>query len=254
MRKCQFHFPSFITLLFLISCSSSTNNSNVKENTTVVKDSTDTVLSKHEYRFEHGISDHDFVEDINTFYQNTDYNIDKYLIPISQNEYLKDSTTYHNTLKTTDSFRNNYLNTSYGSIYFVPYKDRESDMYIEYTYDGFSDLLNSHVIHLQLYEGDCTLIVNNSKFEHRLLSGFPYISRNNREIAVFDNDESESYYISIIDIDTQHLKHKLTLWSEQFNVENLVWNEQNDLLLKITTDSVGISSYAKIKAGFKPVR
>lgn len=54
---------------------------------------------------------------------------------------------------------------------------QDSDSYIDYFYIGFSKLLNSHIIIISLYESNRTLLLNNAKYDFKIIDSEPVFQK-----------------------------------------------------------------------------
>lgn len=118
----------FLLLLFIIfSCkkTSSLENSPSNQN------------SSKEYTFDYH---KDAVNTDNTDMQNSNsYQLEDYIMPISKNDFVKDSLRYKNDLSNDKpTFEYPTLNTSFGKIKFIANKNTSSDSYVDYSYVGFN--------------------------------------------------------------------------------------------------------------------
>ncbi|WDF45927.1 hypothetical protein PQ459_13565 [Chryseobacterium sp. KACC 21268] len=179
---------------------------------------------------------------------NTEENeYDQFLKPISRAEFIKDSSAYQNNLDEKKyRFSSNILKTDYGNIKMIPTNDKNSDSFVNYSYAGFSDLINSHIINLKLYDGEKALILSNKDYKSATISSLPYFSKSKLYALNFKNSDGLSSQISIYDIKEKKLKHFTTLWSENFLTDDVFWDSDDNMILKLRKNDSGKISYSKL--------
>jgi len=187
------------------------------------------------------------LEKTESFISKEQYEFDNYLKPISKEEYLKDSLAYQNSLDSKQYvFKNNVLQTAYGTVKFVPSENKDSDTFVNYSYLGFSNVIDSHIINLNLYEGEKTLLLSNQNYQYTTISSTPFFSKSKNYALNFKNADGLSSQVSLYDIKNKKLIHFITIWSENYLTDNVFWDGNDNMILKIRKNDSGAISYAKI--------
>lgn len=187
------------------------------------------------------------VDDASKYLSDELYKFDSNLTMISKEEYISDSLSYKNDIDPQeDKFKNNILQTSYGQVKFVTNGSKDSDAAVQYSLAGFSKTVNSFVVDIELYEGEKTVLVNDESYEYQIISGSPAFSPNKKYAVNFKDNEGMSSQISFYHVEKSQLKHFITLWSENYIADHVIWNQNNDLILKLRKTDSGSYSYAKI--------
>lgn len=187
------------------------------------------------------------LENLDSLVNNEQNEYDRFLNPISKEEYINDSIAYKNNLDEKKyTFSSNLLKTYYGDVKFTPSNDKNSDSFVNYSYEGFSDLIDSHIINLNLYEGEKTLILSNQDYHFTTISSLPYFSKSKMYALNFKDLDGLSSQISVYDIKEKKLKYTTTLWSENFLADYVFWDSDDNVILKLRKNDSGTISYAKI--------
>lgn len=203
--------------------------------------------TKKEYTFDYNKEKIDDLEKPESFIGKEQYEFDKYLNPISKEEYVKDSVAYKNGLDSKKyPFKDNLLETAYGTVKLVPANDKNSDSFVNYSYIGFSDLIDSHIINLNLYEGEKTLLLSNLDYQFTTITSLPFFSKSKNYALNFKDIDGLSSQISVYDIRNKKLNHFTTLWSENYLTDHIFWDDNDNMILKIRKTESGTISYAKI--------
>lgn len=220
-------------LFFLFSCKETTQSKiNIKS---------------REYVFDYSKEKIDEVEHTEIFLNKKKYKIDKFLITISKEEFVQDSLSYKNDISTQNNVFTNYtLQTSYGQIKFVTNNSNSSDSSVNYSYLGFSESLKSHLINLDLYEGERTLIVSNQNYKKTIISGLPLFSLSRKYAVSYKDNERLSSQISIYNVENFEIKNFITLWSDTYISDYVIWDKMDNIILKLRKIDTGVSSYVKI--------
>ena len=181
-------------LFFLFSCKEKTQSK--------------TNIKSREYVFDYSKEKIDEVEHTEIFLNKEKYNIDKFLITISKEEFVQDSLSYKNDISAQNNVFTNYtLQTSYGQIKFVTNNSNSSDSSVNYSYLGFSESLKSHLINLDLYEGERTLIVSNQIYKKTIISGLPLFSLSRKYAVSYKDNEGLSSQISVYNVENFEIKN-----------------------------------------------
>ncbi|WP_333852018.1 hypothetical protein [Epilithonimonas sp.] len=227
---------NLIVLLFIFCISSCKKESDSRQNTI-----------KKDYIFDYNKEKIDDLEKTELFVGKDQYEFDKYLNPISKEEYLKDSLDYKNSLDSKQSiFKNNVLQTAYGDVKFVPSESKDSDTFVNYSYLGFSEVIASHIINLNLYEGEKTLLLSNQDYQYVTISSTPFFSKSKNYALNFKDIDGLSSQVSVFDIKNKKLIHFTTLWSENYLTDNVFWDGNDNIIFKIRKNNSGAILYAKI--------
>ncbi len=199
------------------------------------------------YSFDYTKDPIDEAVEIDTFLTNQDFELEQYLQNISRQDYLADSLQYKNsvTQRSTD-FRNNVVHTSYGNIKFTPHTDNTSDASIKYSYAGYAEPISTHLLNVELYEGERTLLVSDDRYKSTIISGFTFFSPDKKYFLTFKDNEGMSSQLSIYHIEKQNFKHFKTLWSENSIVEYAIWDKKGAIVLKLRSIDTGDYLYAKV--------
>lgn len=213
--------------LFFLNCEKAQSHKKIKNENT------------YEYIF-----DSNKEANLDSFLQNSNYKIEDRFLPISKEEYIKDSINFKNNITVDQSIFHQYkLKTPYGQIKFTPNKNKSSDGYIDYSYAGYSKKINNQIININLYEGDKTLLINNSDYKYNLIESNPIFSEKTNQFLCFTNSEGTFTNISIYNFNSSNIQHQLTFWSDEVLIENAFWNTQNDIILKIQKNDNNFSFY-----------
>lgn len=226
----------FLLLLFIIfSCkkTSSVENSPSKQN------------SSKEYTFDYH---KDAVNTDNTEMQNSNsYQLEDYIMPISKNDFVKDSLMYKKDVSNNKSaFEYPILNTSFGKIKFIANKNTSSDSYVDYSYVGFNQKNNFHIINIKLYEGELALLMNDKSYQYNILDGIPLFSNNEENALIYKDQEGLSSYLAFYKIKDGSLNKYFALSSDENIIESAVWNRENNAIIKLRNLSNGSIKYYKI--------
>lgn len=135
-----------------------------------------------EYIFDYAKED-SISDDVSNFYGIQSFQLENFLSPISREQYKKDS------LK----FKNEYIIK-------------------EYSYSGFSNLLNSHIIKISLYDNDLYLLLKNNKYEYLFLQSEPIISSDKTKTLTFKNSDVLNSTLSIYNVKDKNLNIEKTIW------------------------------------------
>lgn len=228
----------FLLLLFIIfSCkkTSSLENSPSNQN------------SSKEYTFDYH---KDAVNTDNTDMQNSNsYQLEDYIMPISKNDFVKDSLRYKNDLSNDKpTFEYPTLNTSFGKIKFIANKNTSSDSYVDYSYVGFNQKNNFHIINIKLYEGELALLMNDKSYQYNILDGIPLFSNNEEDALIYKDQEGLSSYLAFYKIKDGSLNKYFALSSDENIIESAVWNRENNAIIKLRNLSDGSIKYYKINS------
>ena len=203
--------------------------------------------SKKDYTFDYNKEKINDLEKSESFVGIEQYEFDNYLKPISKEEYIKDSLAYRNSLDSKKYvFNDNQLQTAYGNVKFVPSQDKSSDAFVNYSYAGFSDLINNHIINLNLYEGEKVLLLSNQDYQYITISSIPFFSKSKNYALNFKDIDGLSSQVSVYDIKDKKLIHLTTFWSDNYLTENVFWDDNDNVILKIRKNDSGAISYSKI--------
>jgi len=203
--------------------------------------------TKKDYTFDYNKEKIVDVEKPESFISKEQYEFDNYLKLISKEEYLKDSLAYQNSLDSKQYvFKNNVLQTAYGTVKFVPSEGKDSDTFVNYSYLGFSNVIDSHIINLNLYEGEKALLLSNQNYQYTTISSTPFFSKSKNYALNFKNADGLSSQVSLYDIKNKKLIHFITIWSENYLTDNIFWDGNDNIILKIRKNDSGAISYAKI--------
>lgn len=225
---------SILIILFFIQCKKS--QSSVSKN-------------EKEFVFDYNKESTIQIENLDLFLLKDEYKLENYLISITKEEYVRDSTRYINDIKDekSSSFDNDILQTNYGRVKFIPYTNKSSDAFVEYGYWGFSQSMNSYLMNVKLYGGEKTLIINGNSYQNELIDGKPIISPNKKNALTYKDDEGISSHLSLYHINDSKIKHYTTLWSETVSLNNVLWSQNNEMILKTKNYDSGSNLYFKIK-------
>lgn len=228
----------FLLLLFIIfSCkkTSSLENSPSNQN------------SSKEYTFDYH---KDAVNTDNTDMQNSNsYQLEDYIMPISKNDFVKDSLRYKNDLSNDKpTFEYPTLNTSFGKIKFIANKNTSSDSYVDYSYVGFNQKNNFHIINIKLYEGELALLMNDKSYQYNILDGIPLFSNNEEDALIYKDQEGLSSYLAFYKIKDGSLNKYFALSSDENIIESAVWNRENNAIIKLRNLRDGSIKYYKINS------
>lgn len=223
-------------ILFLIFLSSCKETSHIKTN-----------IKSKEYVFDYNKEKIDEVENTESFLYKEKYKIDNFLKTISKEEFVQDSLSYNNDVSNQNNAFTNYtLQTSYGQIKFVTNNSNSSDSSVNYSYLGFSESIKAHLINLDLYEGERTLIVSNQNYKKMIISGLPFFSLSRKYAVSFKDNEGLSSKISIYNVENYEIKHFITLWSDTHISDYVIWDRKDNVILKLRKIDTGVNSYVKI--------
>ena len=224
---------SILSLIFLISCK--------KESEKVQVD------NQKDYVFDYTKEKIVGEENSELYLNQQNYEIEKYIEVISKEEYIKDSLNYKNEINLKNyKFINNTLETSYGKVKFIPYEDENSDLFVNYSYLGFAESIESHIINLDLYEGERTLLLSNQNYQYTIIPDNPIFSQSRKYALNFKDNEGISSQISVYKIENLKLKHFITIWSENYISDQVSWDEKDNIIVKLRKIETGVYSYAKI--------
>lgn len=174
-------------------------------------------------------------DDVSNYFGKQEFQLENYLSEISREQYIKDSVSYENeySLKENILDKSNILEVPYGKIKFVNNDNTTSDLFSKYNYSGFSDLLNSHIIKISLYENDVYMLLKNDKYDYRFLEDEPIISSNKKKLLTYKNNGGLNSTLSIYTIKDKNLTLDKTIWSEENIIENAFWNSKNTITIKL---------------------
>ncbi|MDQ8141974.1 hypothetical protein [Chryseobacterium sp. CFS15] len=213
MKKAIF----FLMLLVIFGCKKkSAENNNIKNQN-----------GNKEYIFNY----HEITERIE---QNNDfYKLEDYLIPISKNQFIKDSILYKNDLLDNKIvFENGILKTSFGKIKFIVNKNIDSDSFVDYSYIGFNKKKHFHVINIKLYDGELTLLMNDENYNYKIINNTPLFSKNNDYAITYKDNEGLSSSLDLYKIENGSLNKFYIFSSEDNIIESAVWSADNNIIIK----------------------
>jgi hypothetical protein len=85
------------------------------------------------------------------------------------------------------------IRTAKKVVTLVDNPEESGDSAIAYSYLGFSRELNSHVLHVQYYEGDTYMIIHHQSGNHAFPSGFPIVSPDGKYFLSLSEDMFAGY-------------------------------------------------------------
>ncbi|SER02263.1 hypothetical protein SAMN04488097_3683 [Epilithonimonas lactis] len=177
----------------------------------------------------------------------TSYQLEDYIIPISKSDFVKDSLLYKNDVSNNKSaFEYPTLNTSFGKVKFAADKNTSSDSYVDYSYLGFNQKNNFHVINIRLYEGERALLMNDKSYKYTILDGIPLFSNNAEDALVYKDQDGLSSYLAFYKIEDGSLNKYLSLSSDENIIDSAVWDHENNAVIKLRNLSDGSTKYYKI--------
>lgn len=231
MKKLFFLFSLFI--IFSCKKTSSLENGPNDQN------------SSKEYTFDYQ-KDAEETDDI-VMQNSNSYQLEDHIIPISKNDFVKDSLLYKNDVSDNRSaFEYPTLNTSFGKVKFVAEKNTSSDSYVDYSYLGFNQKNNFHIINIELYEGERILLMNDKSYQYNILDGIPLFSNNEEDALIYKDQEGLSSYLAFYKIKHGSLNKYFALSSDENIIESAVWNRENNAVIKLRNLSDGFIKYYKI--------
>ena len=188
------------------------------------------------------------IDDISNYLENDKYQLENYISPITKEEFIKDSINYKNEYNlSNDLLKNNsFLKLPYGNVKLEKNLKRDSDSYIDYFYIGYSKTLNSHIINISLYEGSQTLLLNNTKYEYKVIDSEPIFSKNKTKIVTYINNEGLSSYLTLYIVEGKSLKLNKLLWSEENIIDYAIWNNNEELKVKLKNIETSKINYHKV--------
>lgn len=200
-----------------------------------------------EYVFNYNKEKIDELESVESFLNQENFKFDNYLEIISREKFQMDSLKYQNDITIQSSnFSSNTLKTSYGLIKFMPNDTENSDSAVKYSYAGYSQTIKSYFINLQLYEGERILLVNAEKYYLKTISSLPYFSPSRKYAVNSRDNEGMSSQISFFKVGNMNMEYVMTLWSDKYVADHVVWDDKDNIILKLRQIDNGLYSYAKI--------
>ncbi len=187
-------------------------------------------------------------DDILSFYDNKEYQLENYISPITKEEFIKDSISYKNEYNlSNDLLKNNsFLKLPYGNVKFEKNLKRDSDSYIDYFYIGYSKTLNSHIINISLYEGSQTLLLNNTKYEYKVIDSEPIFSEDKSQVINYKDSDGLSSSLTLYTVHQNSLKLNKLLWSEKNSIDYSFWNKNNEIIVKLFNTETSKINYHKV--------
>ncbi len=205
---------------------------------------------EYTYKYQNNTSKTD---DISDFFGRVDYQLENFISPITRDEFLKDSIQYKNEYTFSDNLleNSNVLKLPYGKVKFIKNLKRDSDGYINYNYIGFSKLMNSHIINISLYEGNKTLLLNNAKYDYKVIDNEPVFSKN--KILTYTDSEGLSSFLILYSLKNNSLKFDKLLWSETNIIDYAIWNNNDEVILNLRNIGNNKVSYYKLSNNLKKI-
>ncbi len=203
-----------------------------------------------EYIFKNTIDSIDDKQTDGAFFNNEGYILENYAQYISENEYLNDSLSYKNDVR-PDKYRfsNSILETAYGNVKFIPSATVNKESDVSYTYAGYAECIDRHIMQMQLYEGEKTVLFSNKNYSYSTISSLPFFSESRKYAVSFKDYEGLSSQISVYRIENKILKPFITLWSEKYIPDHLAWDNSNHIVLHLREIGTGINMYVKVAVG-----
>ena len=188
------------------------------------------------------------IDDISNYLENDKYQLENYISPITKEEFIKDSINYKNEYNLSNNLlkNNNSLQLPYGNVKFEKNLKRNSDSYIDYFYIGYSKALNSHIINISLYEGSQTLLLNNTKYEYKVIDSEPIFSEDKSQVINYKDSDGLSSSLTLYTVHQNSLKLNKLLWSEKNSIDYSFWNKNNEIIVKLKSLDDKSVTYAKI--------
>lgn len=200
-----------------------------------------------EYVFKSTIDPIDDIETDGLFFNNEKYILENHIQYIAENKYSEDSLSYKNDVQPDKYiFSNSILETAYGNVKFIPSATVNKESDVSYTYAGYAECIDRHIIQMQLYEGEKTLLLSNKNYSYSSIASFPFFSENRKYAVSFKDHEGLSSQISVYRIENKILKPFITLWSEKYIPDHLAWDNSDHIVLHLREIGTSTNVYAKI--------
>ncbi|WP_036302666.1 hypothetical protein [Methylotenera sp. L2L1] len=116
----------------------------------------------------------------------------------------------------------------------VDYPTESGDSAIWYSYLGYSRKLNSHIIHVQYYEGDSYMVIHHHSGQQVFPSGFPLASPDGKHFLSISNDMFAGYRPNNVEIWQVGLSdfHRIANYEPEWGPHDGGWESANHALVK----------------------